>query len=72
MRGVHNRIFLNRFINTVHIEDYFCLQTSVADCARSTFHGVQDGFNLLDDPWYRLLGPRWSVIETIRNIEHIN
>jgi hypothetical protein len=52
------QFFLNRFINTVHIEDYFCLQTSVADCARSTFHGVQDDFNLLDDPWYQLLRPR--------------
>jgi len=57
-RSTQQAFFKNRFINAVHIEDYFCLQTSVADCARSTFHGVQDGFNLLDDPWYRLLRPR--------------
>lgn len=72
MRGVHyKQFFLKKFVSTVHIDEHFCLQTSVADSARRTFHGVQDGINLLDDPWYRSLR-RSTILSTLISAEHVN
>lgn len=70
-RSTLQAIFLNRFISTIQIRDYFCLQPSVADCARNTFHGVQDGTNLLDNPWSRSL-KRSIILSTMIRAEHVS
>jgi hypothetical protein len=39
--------------------------------ARRTLHGVQDGINLLDDPWHRSLR-RSVVLGTLISAEYVN
>jgi len=63
-------ISLNRFISTVHNEDYFLFK-DFCRCARRTFHGVRNGINLLDTPWYRLLR-RSVILSTLISAGHVN